>query len=160
MASFDLQESVDPQPFQIARGLPNEKAELMMDGGRMADSGCRHVRLFKPTWAFHSVPRQQSRKRAVFRGLQFSVCCSSVRALAAKMGLKMRWCLAPHQRLLSQQHDQLLACAIPLAQTIRNVFGPLTFPNGGLFRICYSPDGIQWQACYGFSSSRVHRAAT
>lgn len=30
-------------------------------------------------------------------------------------------------------------------ETIRNVFGPLTFPNGGLFRICYSPDGIQWQ---------------
>lgn len=30
-------------------------------------------------------------------------------------------------------------------QTIRNVFGPLTFPNGGLFRICYSPDGVQWQ---------------
>lgn len=30
-------------------------------------------------------------------------------------------------------------------ETIRNVFGPLTFPNGGLFRLCYSPDGIQWQ---------------
>ncbi|CAK8999417.1 unnamed protein product, partial [Durusdinium trenchii] len=32
-----------------------------------------------------------------------------------------------------------------LPENIRNVFGPLTFPNGGLFRLCYSPDGVQWQ---------------
>eukprot|EP00930_Biecheleria_cincta_P035419 TRINITY_DN24361_c0_g2_i1.p1 TRINITY_DN24361_c0_g2~~TRINITY_DN24361_c0_g2_i1.p1 ORF type:complete len:3364 (+),score=509.29 TRINITY_DN24361_c0_g2_i1:80-10171(+) len=30
-------------------------------------------------------------------------------------------------------------------ETILNVFSAVTFPNAGLFRLCYSPDGNQWQ---------------
>ena len=116
--------------------------------------GCRRVRQFRLTWDSPSAARQHPSKcheRAVGKvpshfAVFFSWFVLDIIS-APEMGRKMRWYRAPRRRSANSGKlmNLLVFVRCLFSQTIRNVFGPLTFPNGGLFRICYSPDGIQWQ---------------